>query len=162
MYTYITEELPTLVGAHFHVDLSRQSISGFSMGGMGALQCYLKNDGKYRSVSAFAPMSHPTESQWGQNAYQKLLGSVEAGSTYDPTKLVQSFQGQKTPILIDQGSQDKFLKEKQLLVEDFLNAAHKSGVKVDYKFREGYSHNFFYVASFIGEHFDFHARYLKA
>lgn len=60
------------------------------------------------------------------------------------------------------GTQDKFLKEKQLLPEDFLNAAAKSGVKVNYNLREGYGHNFWFIASFIGEHFDFHARYLKA
>ena len=79
MYTYITEELPALVSSHFHVDSKRQSISGFSMGGMGALLCYLKNACMYKSVSAFAPISHPTESPWGQNAFLKFFGSVEEG-----------------------------------------------------------------------------------
>lgn len=126
---------------------------------MGALVSYLKNSGKFRSVSAFAPISHPTASSWGKNAFEKYLGSVEAGQAYDPTHLVQTAKV-SAPILIDQGSADNFLAE-HLLPEDFLAAAHKAGVKVEYKFREGYSHNFWYVASFIKEHFEFHSRYLK-
>lgn len=162
MFSYVNEELPTIIAQHFHVDPTRQSVTGFSMGGMGALASYLKNSGKYRSVSAFAPISHPTASPWGTNAFSKFLGSVEAGQQYDPTHLVEGYQGTKTPILIDQGSDDKWLHQNYLLVEDFLSAAHKAGFKVDYRFREGYAHNFFYVASFIQEHFEFHARYLKA
>jgi S-formylglutathione hydrolase len=160
MGSYINEELPSIISAYFHVDTSRQSITGFSMGGLGALSSFFRNSGKYRSVSAFAPISHPTVSPWGMNAFIKFLGSVEAGQTYDPTHLVAS-ASVSTPILVDQGSADAFLAEN-LLVEDFLAAAHKAGVKVDYRFREGYSHNFWFVASFISEHFEFHARYLKA
>lgn len=91
MFSYINEELPSVIAAHFHVDSSRQSITGFSMGGLGALNSYLKTSGKYRSVSAFAPISHPTEGAWGKNAFSKFLGSVEAGKAYDPTELVAHF-----------------------------------------------------------------------
>jgi S-formylglutathione hydrolase len=161
MYSYINEELPAIVNAYFHTDPERKSITGFSMGGMGALLSYLKNSGKFRSVSAFAPISHPTQCPWGKNAFEQFFGAVEGGKDYDPTLLVQSYQGQKTPILVDLGSDDKFTKEGQLLVEDFVSAAHKAGIKVDYRFREGYNHSFFYVSSFIGEHFEFHSRYLK-
>lgn len=161
MFSYVNKELPEIVSNHFHVDINRKSITGFSMGGFGALNSYIKNVGAFRSVSAFAPISHPSVSQWGKNAFEKFLGSVEAGIVYDPTLLISSTKVPTTPILIDQGSADAFLAEN-LLVEDFLSAAHKAGVKVDYRFREGYSHNFWYVASFIQEHFDFHARYLKA
>lgn len=45
MYSYITEELPNLVNSHFHIDAQRQSITGMSMGGMGALSAFLKNPG---------------------------------------------------------------------------------------------------------------------
>lgn len=162
MYSYVNHELPDIINSHFHIDSQRQSITGFSVGGLGALLSYLKNSGNFRSVSAFAPVSHPTECNWGKNAFSKFLGSVEAGRAYDPTWLVQSYHGPKTPILIDLGTDDKFTKEKQLLVNDFLDAAHKSGLKVDFKLREGYGHNFFYIATFMGEHIDFHARYLKA
>lgn len=161
MYTYINEELPAIVSTHFHVDNSRKSITGFSMGGMGALLSYLKNAGKFRSVSAFAPIAHPTACNWGKNAFEKFFGSVEAGAAFDPTHLVKEWQGPKTPLLVDLGSDDKFSKEGQLLIKDFLNAANQAGVKVDYRFREGYGHNFFYIGTFIGEHFEFHSRYLK-
>jgi S-formylglutathione hydrolase len=80
MYTYINEELPSIVSTHFHVDNSKKSITGFSMGGMGALLSYLKNAGKFRSVSAFAPISHPSVCNWGINAFEKFFGSVEAGA----------------------------------------------------------------------------------
>lgn len=33
----------------------------YSMGGHGALICYLKNPGRYASVSAFAPLCHASE-----------------------------------------------------------------------------------------------------
>ena len=71
------------------------------MGGMGALNVFLKNPGKYRSCSAFCPISNPLNSAHGQNAFNKYLGSVEAGKTYDPTHLILDFTGSKTPILID-------------------------------------------------------------
>jgi S-formylglutathione hydrolase len=100
MYSYVNEELPDLVSKLFHVDNHRKSVSGFSMGGMGALVSYFRNPGKFRSVSAFAPISHPTTSSWGENAFSKYLGSVEAGQAYDPTHLVRSAT-QATPILID-------------------------------------------------------------
>jgi S-formylglutathione hydrolase len=161
MYSYITEELPNVVNTHFHTDPKRQSITGFSMGGLGALSIYFKNSGKYRSVSAFAPISHPTAAPWGQKAFGEYLGSVEAGKDYDPTLLVSQWNGPSTPILVDQGTADQYLKE-QLRVDDFLDAAYKAGVQVEYKLRENYAHNFFYISTFIEEHFDFHARYLKA
>jgi S-formylglutathione hydrolase len=91
MYTYINEELPAIISTHFHVDNSKKSITGFSMGGMGALLSYLKNAGKFRSVSAFAPISHPSACNWGKNAFEKFFGSVEAGASFDPTLLVKSW-----------------------------------------------------------------------
>jgi len=79
MYTYITDELPKLVQKHFPVCSKHKSISGFSMGGMGALLCALKNPGMYKSVSAFAPIAYPSESGWGKKAFEGFLGSVENG-----------------------------------------------------------------------------------
>lgn len=131
-----------------------------SMGGMGALSCYFKNPGKYKSVSAFCPISNPTQSFWGKNAFEKYLGSVEAGKAYDPTHLVGEYNGPKTPILIDQGSHDKFLRT-ELLVDNFLDAAYKAGHEVQFRMREGYTHDYFFVGTFIEDHIEFHARYLK-
>lgn len=70
MYSYITKELPELVSEYFHVDFNRKSITGFSMGGMGALQIALKNPTMFKSVSAFAPISHPMKGkEWGSTAF---------------------------------------------------------------------------------------------
>lgn len=128
---------------------------------MGALQIFLKNSNKYRSVSAFCPIANPLNCQWGTTAFQNYLGSVEAGASYDPTHLVKDFSGPAhTKILIDQGTHDKFLKD-QLLPCNFLDAAHKAGVEVEFNMREGYSHDFWFVSSFMEDHIEFHARYLK-
>jgi len=64
MYDYVTRELPGLVNEHFPVN-GRCGISGHSMGGHGALVCYLRNPGKYLSVSAFSPICHPSDCAWG-------------------------------------------------------------------------------------------------
>jgi len=102
MFDYITRELPELVAKLFPVSGDRISITGHSMGGHGALVSHFKNPGKYRSVSAFAPICNPTDCPWGQKAFTGYLGSVEAGKAYDATELVASYDGPKIPILIDQ------------------------------------------------------------
>lgn len=106
MYTHITKELPEVIKQHFHVDTSRSAITGFSMGGLGALNCALKNPGMYKSVSAFAPISNPCSSKWGMPAYEKFMGSTENGKEYDPTLLISGYQGPTIPMLVDQGSSD--------------------------------------------------------
>ncbi len=161
MFAYINSELPALVQQHFHISSKRQSITGFSMGGLGALNSALKNPGKFSSVSAFAPMSNMMLSEWAKIAYPKLFGSIEAGKDYDPTQLIAKYEGPKIPMLVDQGANDKFLKEF-LLTGDFIAACHKSNYPVEYRLRDGYDHSFFYVSSFIEEHFEFHARALFA
>jgi S-formylglutathione hydrolase len=70
MYSYITKELPDIVAANFPADMARQSITGHSMGGHGALTIALKNPGRYRSVSAFAPISSPL----GRKGADRLSG----------------------------------------------------------------------------------------
>mmetsp|Transcript_28599 Transcript_28599/g.20660 ORF Transcript_28599/g.20660 Transcript_28599/m.20660 type:complete len:118 (-) Transcript_28599:330-683(-) len=56
MYTYCTEELPSLVSKYFFADLNNKSVMGYSMGGGGALVLALKNPNSYKSVSAFCPI----------------------------------------------------------------------------------------------------------
>lgn len=129
------------------------------MGGLGALNSHFKNPGKFVSVSAFAPIAFPSQSPWGIKAFNEFFGSVQAGEQWDPTHLVAHYNGPKTPLLVDQGTSDKWLKE-HLKTGDFINAAYKSGYKVDFREREGYSHDFFYLSTFLEEHIEFHARYL--
>ena len=102
MHTYITRELPDLVSTYFHVDRQRKSITGFSMGGLGALTSFLKHPNEYMSVSAFAPISHPSIADpWGITAFTNFFGSIEGGKSYDPTLLMKEYQGPKKPMLID-------------------------------------------------------------
>jgi len=49
-----------------------------------------------------------------------------------------------------------------LKTQDFIDACHKAKYPVEYKTREGYDHGSWFVASFIEEHIEFHARALFA
>eukprot|EP01136_Pigoraptor_vietnamica_P026356 Opistho-1_new@81322 len=107
MYSYITEELPAVVNAVLPARADRQSIFGHSMGGHGALICALKNPGKYRSVSAFAPICNPINCPWGIKAFSGYLGdNKESWKAYDATELVRGYKGPHLNILIDQGTED--------------------------------------------------------
>jgi S-formylglutathione hydrolase len=102
METYITKELPDLIFQEFkEVDSSRVSISGHSMGGHGALTLFLKNPGKYKSVSAWAPISNPSQCPWGEKAFKGYLGEdKEEWKKHDATELIKSWKG-NFPALID-------------------------------------------------------------
>lgn len=65
--------MPKVVSSYFPVCLNNQSITGFSMGGHGALVIALKS-GKYKSVSAFAPICNPSACErWGQKAFKEYF-----------------------------------------------------------------------------------------
>ena len=103
MYTYITQELPSVVFENFSIiDPKKVSIFGHSMGGHGALTLFLKNPGMYRSVSAFAPIAAPMQCPWGQKAFQGYLGDdKELWAEYDATELVKKWKGGPLDVLID-------------------------------------------------------------
>ncbi|KAF3825825.1 hypothetical protein GH733_006652 [Mirounga leonina] len=123
MYSYVTEELPQLINANFPVDPQKMSIFGHSMGGHGALICALKNPGKYKSVSAFAPICNPVLCPWGKKAFSGYLGTDQSKwKAYDATHLVKSYPGSQLDILIDQGKDDQFLSDGQLLPDNFIAA----------------------------------------
>ena len=65
MESYITKELPELIGMLFHVDLTRMAVTGHSMGGHGALTLHFRNPDLFKSVSALAPICNPTKTTWG-------------------------------------------------------------------------------------------------
>jgi S-formylglutathione hydrolase len=103
MYSYITDELPKTVFAAFpQVDSSRVSITGHSMGGHGALTLFLKNPGKYKSCSAFAPIANPLKAPWGEKAFKGYFGEdwQSKGKEHDATELVKGWK-QPLDILID-------------------------------------------------------------
>lgn len=162
MFDYVTLELPSVLKAMFpFYSLDRQSITGHSMGGHGALICALKNPGMYKSVSAFAPISNPMNCPWGQKAFTGYLGAdTEAWKAWDATELVVKYTGTPLNILIDQGTEDKFYKEKQLLPENFKEAASQAGIDAQIRFQEGYDHSYFFVSTFIADHIEHHCKYL--
>ena len=161
MYDYITQELPAIVDAHFPVAPGRTAISGHSMGGHGALTIALKNPERYRSVSAFAPIVAPMSCPWGTKAFTNYLGEDRnIWEDYDAVALVKKAT-RSLPMLIDQGSADQFLEE-QLKPSLFIEACGASNFPVDYNWRPGYDHGYFFIASFIDDHLRFHAKHLLA
>ncbi|MCP4492041.1 MAG: S-formylglutathione hydrolase [Gammaproteobacteria bacterium] len=161
MYEYVINELPALVEANLPLLPGVKSVSGHSMGGHGALICGLKNPGMFRSVSAFAPITNPVNCGWGQGCFGLYLGEHKsAWEAYDATSLVNA--GAKvSDILIDQGDADEFLHEGQLLPENFQAACEAQGQPCSIRMQAGYDHSYHFIASFLGEHFEFHAKYLK-
>lgn len=167
MYTYIHKELLTKLSSYYpQLDIvGNISITGHSMGGMGALVGFLKNPGQYKSVSAFAPISNPLNCAWGDKCFTNYIGEDKsAWYKYDPTHLIKEYTGSETPdILIHQGSKDGFyFKDHQLQPENFVAAAKESGYKgkVDLHVVDGYDHLYFFISSFVEEHAKFHAKYL--
>lgn len=160
MYSYVTRELPELVRSVAPVRADRQSIFGHSMGGHGALVCALRNRDQYRSVSAFAPIAAPSQCPWGIKAFTGYLGvDRTAWAEYDASALVARQRYDDT-ILIDQGNADKFLAE-QLLPERFAEACRASGTTLQLRYRDGYDHGYYFISTFVAEHFEFHASRLK-
>lgn len=162
MYSYITKELPGLVNENFPSIAEKIGICGHSMGGHGALICSLKNPGMYKSVSAFAPISNPTQCNWGNKCFTGYLGEDKsAWKEYDATELVKSYNGPPLEFLVDQGAADNFLKEGQLLPERFMEACATSKMPCIMRMQEGYDHSYFFISTFLEEHFEHHAKFLN-
>ena len=160
MYSYITQELQTLVRDNFPIDCSRQGITGHSMGGHGALTIGLKNPHLYCSISAFAPICSPTRCPWGQKALRGYLGDDDSAWTqYDAVELIQN--GHRSgEILVDQGEADNFLQE-QLKPELLSSVCVETGQPLQLRMQPGYDHSYYFTASFIEDHIAFHASNLK-
>ena len=159
MYDYIINELPQLVAINLPIDCKRAGIFGHSMGGHGALTIALKNTERYRSVSAFAPICSPTNCPWGQKALGHYIGSDrERWKDYDTVELVAASQ-QHLPILVDQGGADDFLTQ-QLKTELLEQASADANYPMTIRRQPDYDHSYFFIASFIGEHIEFHKRHL--
>lgn len=158
MYDYVVKELPNLIQGHFPVT-DRQSISGHSMGGHGALIAALKNPGFYQSVSAFSPIANPTQCPWGKKAFTGYLGEDEnAWKQWDASLLVATAV-EKLPLLVDQGEADNFLVE-QLKPEALEAACEKAGHPLILNRRAGYDHSYYFIATFIDLHLEHHAKAL--
>jgi S-formylglutathione hydrolase len=161
MYSYLTDELPELISREFPADMARQGITGHSMGGHGALTVALKNPGRFRSVSAFAPIVAPSRVPWGEKALSRYLGQDQtAWRRYDSVALIED--GARLPeLLVDQGSADTFL-ERELKPELLEAACREAGIKLTLRMQEGYDHSYYFIASFMEDHLRWHAERLQA
>jgi S-formylglutathione hydrolase len=160
MGAYIAQELPGVLDAHFpSADMDRQAISGHSMGGHGALTLALRHPDRFRSVSAFAPITSPMNCPWGVKALSHYLGEDRAAwRAYDATALIED--GARVPdILIDQGEADPYL-EKELKPDLFEAACAKAGQPVTLRRQPGYDHGYFFISTFIEDHLRWHAKRL--
>ncbi|KAL1634359.1 hypothetical protein SLS56_002369 [Neofusicoccum ribis] len=145
MYTYLTKELPEALFGYF------QELDGTR---------FLKNPGKYKSCSAFAPVANPIQCPWGQKAFTEYFGadSLDKWKESDATELVKKWKGPLN-LLIDIGTADHFEKEGQLLVDNFIAAAKEVGVDqgIRYRRQPGYNHSYYFMSTFADEHVDYAA-----
>jgi S-formylglutathione hydrolase len=159
MYSYVTEELPALIAAEFPADMDRQVITGHSMGGHGALTIALRNPGRFRSISAFAPIVAPSQVPWGGKAFGCYFGEDrELWNRHDAVALITA--GARLPeLLVDIGDADAFL-EKELRPELLEAACTDAGMELQLNRRPGYDHSYHFISTFMADHLRWHAQRL--
>ena len=160
MWSYVTDELPALVAAEFPVDMGRQAITGQSMGGHGALTIALNHPGRFRSVSAFAPIVAPGEVPWGQKALGGYLGeNRDAWRKHDAVALIEG-GARADEILVDVGTADPFI-ENELRPELLEAACAAAGLPLTLRRQQGYDHSYYFISTFMGDHLAWHAERLR-
>jgi S-formylglutathione hydrolase len=160
MWSYVTEELPALVAANFPVDMARQGITGHSMGGHGALTVALRHPGRFRAVSAFAPIAAPSQCPWGEKALGGYLGPDRAAwRRHDATALIED-GARVDDLLVDQGDADNFLTG-QLKPELLAAACEAAGIPLTLRMQPGYDHSYYFISSFMDDHLRWHAERLN-
>jgi len=157
MWTYTATELPDVIGEHFAVDMDRQAICGHSMGGHGALTMAMALPGRFKSVSAFAPICNPTKSDWGRKQFAAYWGDEAQWGPHDAT-LLMAGEGFDGPILIDTGTDDQF--SDLLGTEAFAAAFAAKRQEGQLRLQKGYDHSYFFIATFMEDHIAFHAEAL--
>lgn len=155
MYSYIIDELPSVIENHFDFDMSRQSIFGHSMGGHGAIVMALRNPKKFKSCSAFAPIVEPSTASWSSDAFKKYIGLNQSDwQMYDSVALVKN--GYHFPeILVDQGDADSFLKEglRPWLLDD---ACKDKNINLKLRMHPNYDHSYYFISTFMSDHLIWH------
>jgi len=164
MYDYVSKELYDLLFSTFSFfDKDRVSIFGHSMGGLGAITIAFKNPEKFKVASAFAPISHPSSCSIGSKAFSRYLGDDKSSwIPYDPTELAHKYEGRDLHLLVDQGTEDAFYKDKTLLPEDFIKACETRGIPLKFRWQKGYDHSYYFVSTFIDDHINHHADLLSS
>jgi S-formylglutathione hydrolase len=160
MWSYVTAELPALVAAEFPADMERQGITGHSMGGHGALTVSLRHPGRFRSVSAFAPIVAPSQVPWGQKALGGYLGEDRAKwRQHDAAALIED-GALVDEILVDIGEADPFI-EKELRPELLEQSCQAAGIPLTLRRHAGYDHSYYFISTFMADHVAWHAERLK-
>ncbi len=161
MWSYVTDELPALAASQFPVDMARQGITGHSMGGHGALTVALRHPGRFRSVSAFAPIVAPIQVPWGDKALSNYLGPDRAQwRAHDAVALIED-GARVDELLVDIGEADPFL-EKELKPEMLEAACRDAGIPLTLRRQSGYDHSYYFISTFMAEHVRWHAERLYA
>lgn len=158
MWDYVAEELPSLIEGTFPIDPLRQGITGHSMGGHGALTLAMGLPGRFRSVSAFAPICNPSQSEWGRKQLTAYLGADEAAWAKHDATLMMKSRGFDGPMLIDTGTADQFgdLLKTEALAEAIAVRRQSATIRL----QKGYDHSYFFVSTFMEDHIGFHAEAL--
>jgi len=159
--SYIERELPDLIAQNFPADLQRQSITGHSMGGHGALTIGLRNPQRFKSISAFSPIAAPGKVPWGEKALTRYLGEDRnAWREYDAVSLIED-GARHGHILVDQGTADEFYQE-QLKTGLLALACKKAGIPAQIRMQDGYDHSYYFISTFMADHIKWHAKRLEA
>jgi S-formylglutathione hydrolase len=159
MDSYLTGELPAVIEQIFPADMSRQGITGHSMGGHGALTVALRQPGRFRSCSAFAPIVAPSEVPWGEKAFSAYLGPDRSSwRQHDAVALIEG--GARLPdLLVDIGTADPFL-ERELRPERLEQACAAAGQRIILHRREGYDHSYHFISTFMSDQLFWHRQRL--
>ncbi|MCJ0762732.1 S-formylglutathione hydrolase [Variovorax terrae] len=163
MESWLMHELLPLLAERLPVDSTRLGVFGHSMGGHGALTLALRHPGRFRSLSAFAPICAPTRCPWGRKAFSGYLGPDPAAwHGHDASLLMRARADAPYPqgILIDQGLADKFL-DSELMPEAFEQACAAVGQPLSLRRHAGYDHGYYFISTFMADHIAHHARQLQ-
>ena len=160
MWDYVAKDLPDLLFDEFALDPDRQAITGHSMGGHGALTLAMGLPGRFRSVSAFAPICNPTGADWGRKQLGAYLGTDESTWARHDASLMMREVGLDIPLLCDTGTKDQFLDN--LRPETLAHAVMARRAQATLRLQPGYDHSYFFVSTFMEDHVSFHAEALYA
>ncbi len=159
MWDYITLDLTDLINKNFNVDMARQSIMGHSMGGHGALTIGMGMPGRFKSISALAPICNPTGADWGRKQLAAYLGNDEQSWMRHDSSILMLNEGFDGKVLIDVGSKDQFID--LLRPETLANAMTERRQSGEFRIQSGYDHSYFFVSTFVDDHIAFHADLLN-
>lgn len=158
METYLIEELEELLMGQFALDRTRQAITGHSMGGHGALTLAIRHPDRFVSVSAFAPICNPSNSDWGRKQLTAYLGADESKWAGHDAAMLMAAKGFDGPMMIDTGTDDDNME--LLRPETLATAIAKRRQQAIVRMQPGYDHGYFFVSTFMEEHIAFHAEAL--